>query len=138
MSLRRFDGDEPAERHEHYDAEGNLTGVTVVTREPEWDERARTEALAAVYADWRRCPDCGLVDHSEDASLARDTRLWTWLDGRQIETSAYRCLGCAAIATARHRFEKRFEKYERTVGTYAPYDGVRWRAAAVHQTSERR
>ena len=29
-------GREPAERHEHYGADGVLTGVTVVTRDPEF------------------------------------------------------------------------------------------------------
>lgn len=36
----------PVERHEHYDADDNLTGYTVVTREPEWDDTSRDELLA--------------------------------------------------------------------------------------------
>lgn len=39
----------PEERHEHYDAEGNLTGYTVVTRESEWDDRQRDRMLALAY-----------------------------------------------------------------------------------------
>lgn len=39
-------GYEPAERHEHYDADGNLTGYTVVVREPEWDDAERAKKLA--------------------------------------------------------------------------------------------
>ena len=36
VSPSRLLGREPVERHEHYDADGVLTGVTVVTREPEF------------------------------------------------------------------------------------------------------
>jgi len=36
VSLSRLLGREPVERHEHYDVGGVLTGVTVVTREPEF------------------------------------------------------------------------------------------------------
>lgn len=48
ISEKRLLGWEPEERHEHYDAEGNLTGFTIVTREVEWDDRqrARMEALS--------------------------------------------------------------------------------------------
>lgn len=31
--------------HEHFDAAGNLTGTTVVTRESEWDDSARGRAM---------------------------------------------------------------------------------------------
>ena len=126
MSLRRFDGDEPTERHDHFDADGNLTGYTIVTREPEWDERARTEAIASVYADWGRCPKCGQSAATERDTLFRETRTWTWLDGRQWETFATRCLGCAAIETAERRWRKKYEKHTPTPGVYAPYDGVTW------------
>jgi hypothetical protein len=38
--------------HEHFDADGNLTGTTVVTREPEWDDQSRGRALRlAEYED---------------------------------------------------------------------------------------
>lgn len=46
VSPRRLLGWEPEERHEHYDAEGNLTGYTVVTRESEWGDDDRTRLLA--------------------------------------------------------------------------------------------
>jgi hypothetical protein len=36
VSPSRLLGVEPVERHEHFDADGNLTGVTVVRREPEF------------------------------------------------------------------------------------------------------
>ena len=31
--------------HEHFDADGNPAGTTVITREPEWDDDARGRAL---------------------------------------------------------------------------------------------
>lgn len=51
-------GWEPEERHEHYDADGNLTGYTVVTREAEWDDRQRERMLALAYYERGVC-DCG-------------------------------------------------------------------------------
>lgn len=58
MSKRRLLGWEPEERHEHYDAEGNLTGYTVVVRDPEFDDLDREELLA--YLEYQRgvC-ECG-------------------------------------------------------------------------------
>lgn len=35
----------PVEVHEHYDADGNLTGTTVVRREPDWTDEDRGRAL---------------------------------------------------------------------------------------------
>lgn len=39
-------GWEPSERHEHYDAEGNLSGYTVVTREAEFNDADQIGLLA--------------------------------------------------------------------------------------------
>lgn len=39
-------GWEPTERHDHYNADGEHTGYTVITREPEWDDHSRDELLA--------------------------------------------------------------------------------------------
>lgn len=51
-------GWEPSERHEHYDAEGNLTGYTVVTRDAEWDSNERNRMLALEMYEAQVC-DCG-------------------------------------------------------------------------------
>lgn len=59
MSPRRFDGWEPVELHESYDADGNLTGSVVVTREAEWDLQARALAEALVKMEDDTCPGCG-------------------------------------------------------------------------------
>jgi hypothetical protein len=58
ISYKRLHGWTPAERHEHYDPDGNLTGYTVVVREAEWDdhERGRLLALGQYEAD---CHECG-------------------------------------------------------------------------------
>lgn len=52
-------GWEPEERHDHFDAEGKLTGYTIVTREPEWDDEQRDWALALTHAEENQCPLCG-------------------------------------------------------------------------------
>jgi len=54
-----FDGAAPSELHEHYDADGNLTGTTVVTREPEWDDESRAWALALALREDNECRRCG-------------------------------------------------------------------------------
>jgi hypothetical protein len=60
VSLRRINGWEPTERHEHFDSDGTLTGYTVVTREPEWNDTARAFALALAEHDRGVCPGCGI------------------------------------------------------------------------------
>lgn len=53
-----FDGWTPREVHEHFDADGNLTGRTVVTREAEWDESSRERAIELDDVERGTCP-CG-------------------------------------------------------------------------------
>lgn len=61
MSPRRFDGWEPREVHQHYDAAGNLTGTTVITREAEWDEETRGRVLRLAEYERSLCLcGCGL------------------------------------------------------------------------------
>ena len=56
-----FDGWTPREVHEHYDADGALTGTTVVRRESEWDDETRDRALSlAAYQDSVCGCGCGL------------------------------------------------------------------------------
>ena len=47
VSVDRLLGREPSERHEHYDADGVLTGVTVVTRDPEFTSAGVALLLAS-------------------------------------------------------------------------------------------
>lgn len=49
-------GREPGERHEHFDAAGNLTGVTIVTRDPEFTGADRAWALASYRAEMELGP----------------------------------------------------------------------------------
>lgn len=58
ISPRRLLGWEPAERHEQYDADGNLVGFTVVVREPEWSDDDRNRLLALGLYEDGVC-DCG-------------------------------------------------------------------------------
>lgn len=97
MSLRRFNGWEATETHTHYDAEGNTTGVTVVTREPEWDDEQRSLALARIdYQNGIHGP-CGThlakaLDHTVQ---------------RVVEQERFVCLDCEAIEQTRDRYHKR-------------------------------
>ncbi|MCM0622721.1 hypothetical protein [Nocardioides bruguierae] len=70
-------GWEPAETHEHYDAAGNLTGTTVVTREPEWDDDERRRLLALAAYHEQTC------DRGHHPDVAGDPHLfWTFEDSR--------------------------------------------------------
>lgn len=48
----------PSETHRHYDADGNLTGFTVVERESRVDDADRIEMLALARYEAEVC-DCG-------------------------------------------------------------------------------
>lgn len=68
VSEKRLLGWEPAERHEHYDAAGNFTGSTVVTRESEWDSGERARLLALKLHDRQVCR-CGFHESVIDQDL---------------------------------------------------------------------
>lgn len=72
VSPRRFDGWEPDEIHEHYDAEGNLTGRTRVIREAEWNDEARGRAIRLAEYEASLCLcGCGLpVEVAHDPNRA--------------------------------------------------------------------
>ena len=54
-----LDGWAPVERHDHYNPAGELTGWTIVTREGDWDDRSRDEALALADYEANCCTNCG-------------------------------------------------------------------------------
>jgi hypothetical protein len=58
-SLSVYLGRVPAERHEHFDTDGNLTGWTVVTREPEWLDEDRRQMADLAEVEAGSCPGCG-------------------------------------------------------------------------------
>ena len=105
----------------------------VVTREPEWDDYTRSEAIADLEVDRTRCPECGQEGTFEPIPTA--TRHWTWLDGRVFEVQQFRCLACAAVDTIRRDFEKDQEGKTPARGVYAPSDGLR---LVVHPLNETR
>lgn len=48
-----------SERHEHFDPDGNLTGFTVVHREPEWLDSDVRELMELADVESHSCPKCG-------------------------------------------------------------------------------
>jgi hypothetical protein len=58
MTPRELGGWVPAETHKHYDAAGNLTGWTVVEREPRIDDVDRNDLLALAKYEAEIC-QCG-------------------------------------------------------------------------------
>lgn len=102
-----------SERHEHFDAEGNPTGHTVITREPLWDDLSRD----AAYADWlvelEKCPMCGGPrDECSDPD-----RPWYPDD--------YRCHKAAALAVADRTWDRAHEKVKPDAYGFLPTDGAR-------------
>lgn len=96
MSLRRFNGWEPEQVHTHYDAEGQITGRTVVTVEPEWDDEQRNLALEILSYESKLCPGCGgHMSHSFDPEVGRD-----------VQHRHARCLDCKAIEEVRAAHHK--------------------------------
>lgn len=59
VSERTLLGWVPQEHHEHYDADGNLTGYTVISRESEWDEDEVTKLIELRIYDAGVCSGCG-------------------------------------------------------------------------------
>lgn len=48
-----------SERHEHFDPDGNLTGFTVVVREPEWLDSDVRELMELADVEAHSCRGCG-------------------------------------------------------------------------------
>ena len=98
------------ERHDHFDAEGNRTGHTIVTREAEWDDDSRQ----AAYADWQidadRCPQCkGPRSDCENPDAE-------WYP------NTYTCWKTVAQRMANHTWEE-FHKGAKSVNGVHPSDG---------------
>lgn len=74
--------------HEHYDANGDFTGTTVLTRESEWNDETRELALALTYLEDKTCSGCGNdLEKSLEPSHSWD------VDDKTV------CHACAALAT---------------------------------------
>lgn len=89
-------GDEPSEVHEHFDADGNLTGTTVVTREPEWDDESRNLALDLLEHDRMIHRGCG-----NHMSLSMDAG-----HARKVDHFRAVCEDCLAIDKAREQWHR--------------------------------
>lgn len=96
MSLRRFEGWEAAEVHEHeYDDAGRLVR-TIVTKEPEWDDEQRALMLALDQYERELCSGCGgHISSAFDPTVNRD-----------VQSHEPRCLDCAAIEAKRRMDHK--------------------------------
>lgn len=113
-------GWEPTERHEHYDADGALTGVTVVTREAEWSDEDRDDLLGlALY-------EAGVCECGYHQSLTSDPT-------NRFSVTADTCNVCAAIAVHARVQHEADQQVERAGGvddkpdprTRRPTDGQR-------------
>lgn len=85
MTPRELSGWVPAERHEHFDAEGNLTGYTVVIRESRIDDADRASLLGLAMFEDQVCR-CGF-----HPSIADD-------DDNTFTPEARKCPVCAGEA----------------------------------------
>ncbi len=89
MSLRRFDGWEPAETHRYrYSRDGLRVTSVKVTREVEWDDEQQSWALALDLYESQLGP-CG---HYLPHTTAADA------EGRYVAPEPTRCHACTATA----------------------------------------
>lgn len=117
----------PKETQEHFDAEGNYTGKTIVTRESEWNAYTRSRVYALLAYEGRKCPNCGNFDTLEPVS--KDPIRVRWDDfGRRIEVAQYRCITCASTAAVRRAWIEEHENDKPVPGQAAPADGLMFMA----------
>ncbi len=104
---------------------------TVVTREPEWDDYARAEAMAEYEAHRMTCRNCGLSESMRP--IRKLDRYVNWGDGSRVHVKAYRCLSCMATALV-ERDQGNAEKDHKTpAGLFAPGDGRRFVATKIER-----
>ena len=112
MPLGTFLGAPTVERHKHYDANGRLTGTTVVKIESPWDDDSREAAYALHQDDLERCPQCK-GPRDECADPGKD-----WFPQQHI------CWKTAAEQVLRRRWNEKHEDAEPDAVGYLPTDGV--------------
>jgi hypothetical protein len=78
--------------HEHFDANGVLTGTTVVTRESVWDDTSRERALALTAYEAGTCKcGCGQpIERAYDKKQAYTVHHFTCQAGRAIDLVRHR------------------------------------------------
>lgn len=108
----------PTEVHEHFDADGNPTGHTVVTRESPWDDTSRDRALAlhAYETDMCKC-GCG-----RPASESYGTT-------QSYKVHSFFCAAGRAIEQIRRRDKEQAEREKRPEGWN---DGIHYYAEPVN------
>jgi hypothetical protein len=95
VSRKRLLGWEPTERHEHFDAEHNLIGYTIVTRDVEFDDDEQAEVIAYEEMLDNQCPGCGgQLDETTDPDM----------EGEYVGSPPTRCFRCDAIAVAQEPY----------------------------------
>lgn len=100
MPLSTFDGEPQEQVHEHYDAEGNATGTTVVTI-PGWSIEDQAWALALQLREAAQCPR----GHDLSESLAADSNEFLWQPNPPIVCKA--CVGLEQSVKASEKHEHR-------------------------------
>lgn len=97
---------------------------TVVTREPEWDDKGRARAFALEVWEAKKCPQCGNYDTLLELPRARRFVTWHNHGGRVMDVRQYRCLACGAVDSVRRDWDKRNRKRpDPPEGQYAESDG---------------
>ena len=93
MPLSTFDGEPTTQVHEHHDADGNLTGTTVVTV-PGWTDEDRAWALGLALREANQCPR----GHDLAEALSDE---WKWVPDLPLV-----CNACEALGASVKRAEK--------------------------------
>lgn len=106
----------------------------LVTREPEWDDYDRAEAVASLNVDMLRCRQCGV--EGALTAIPKATRHWTWGDGRRFEVTQWRCLACAAEQTITRDFLRDHENHKPVKGVFSPTDGIRFLVNEIHNKAK--
>lgn len=120
-----FDGWSPREVHEHFDADGNFTGQTIVRHEPLWDDADRARAIELYDFDRGQCP-CGCGQQIAEASVSNPNR------GYRIET--YTCYARKALETAKRQAGEQAERTKKPDGWN---DGVIYYVAGTADRPQR-
>jgi len=118
----------PAERHEHYDPDGNLTGFTVVIRESAWLDSDVAQLLEVAQVEAESCPGCGWHESFTDDP---DT---------PFAATATFCQVCAGEAQYRRHLaaeDARFDESAAQPLTPRPADGRRVRMTITPTDAER-
>jgi hypothetical protein len=95
----------PTEIHQHYDAEGNYTGHTVITRESPWDDETRDRALRLHQYESNLC-GCGCGQPVVE----------TYGKQQVYKVDKFTCLAGRALAMAKREDDKEAEREKRPEG----------------------